>query len=142
MDEPRTTSEHRSLSMPSLPEVHRTVGIPTGASFWRKVLAFSGPGFLVAVGYMDPGNWATDIAGGDGNLAQYPEEQAGAAGIITAASLRQIELGDDAEARGKRLNQNRHEIGHEENKDELVGKARPACDIRRPVSRVHVPDRH
>jgi len=64
MDEPRTTSEHRSLSMPSLPEVHRTVGIPTGASFWRKVLAFSGPGFLVAVGYMDPGNWATDIAGG------------------------------------------------------------------------------
>jgi manganese transport protein len=44
--------------------VHRTVSIPTGASFWRKLWAFSGPGFLVAVGYMDPGNWATDIAGG------------------------------------------------------------------------------
>jgi manganese transport protein len=40
------------------------VGVPSGAGFWRKVLAFSGPGFLVAVGYMDPGNWATDIAGG------------------------------------------------------------------------------
>jgi manganese transport protein len=50
--------------MPSLPEVHRTVAIPSGASFWRKLWAFSGPGFLVAVGYMDPGNWATDIAGG------------------------------------------------------------------------------
>ena len=48
----------------SLPEVHRTIAVPAGASFWRKVLAFSGPGFLVAVGYMDPGNWATDLAGG------------------------------------------------------------------------------
>src|SRR3954466_799740 len=48
----------------SLPEVHRTVVVPTGASFWRKVFAFSGPGFLVAVGYMDPGNWATDLSGG------------------------------------------------------------------------------
>src|SRR5271154_531284 len=49
---------------PSLSEVHRTITVPAGASFWRKVLAFSGPGFLVAVGYMDPGNWATDLAGG------------------------------------------------------------------------------
>src|SRR5712691_3455382 len=48
----------------SLPEVHRSVHVPSGASFWRKLLAFSGPGFLVAVGYMDPGNWATDLAGG------------------------------------------------------------------------------
>jgi len=48
----------------SLPEVHRTVVVPGTASFWRKLLAFSGPGFLVAVGYMDPGNWATDLAGG------------------------------------------------------------------------------
>ena len=49
---------------PSLQEVHRTIAVPPGASFWRKLLVFSGPGFLVAVGYMDPGNWATDIAGG------------------------------------------------------------------------------
>jgi len=48
----------------SLPEVHRSITVPAGASFWRKVLAFSGPGFLVAVGYMDPGNWATDLTGG------------------------------------------------------------------------------
>src|SRR5437016_4901743 len=48
----------------SLPEVHRSIAIPTTASFWRKLAAFSGPGFLVAVGYMDPGNWATDLAGG------------------------------------------------------------------------------
>jgi manganese transport protein len=48
----------------SLAEVHRSILVPTTASFWRKLLAFSGPGFLVAVGYMDPGNWATDLAGG------------------------------------------------------------------------------
>src|SRR5450631_675114 len=48
----------------SLAEVHRSVLVPTTASFWRKLLAFSGPGFLVAVGYMDPGNWATDLSGG------------------------------------------------------------------------------
>ena len=48
----------------SLAESHRTIAIPHGAGFWRKLLAFSGPGFLVAVGYMDPGNWATDLAGG------------------------------------------------------------------------------
>ncbi|MGE3959233.1 MAG: Nramp family divalent metal transporter [Vicinamibacterales bacterium] len=50
--------------MPSLPEVHGSVPVPHGAGFWRKLMAFAGPGYLVAVGYMDPGNWATDIAGG------------------------------------------------------------------------------
>ena len=48
----------------SLPEVHGSVPIPHAAGFWRKLLAFTGPGYLVAVGYMDPGNWATDLAGG------------------------------------------------------------------------------
>ncbi len=47
----------------SLPEVHRTIPIPL-TGFWRKLFAFAGPGYLVAVGYMDPGNWATDLAGG------------------------------------------------------------------------------
>lgn len=49
---------------PTLPEVHRSVDIPERRGFWRKMLAFAGPGYLVAVGYMDPGNWATDLAGG------------------------------------------------------------------------------
>jgi manganese transport protein len=49
---------------PSLPEAHRTIPFSAGASWIRKVLAFAGPGYLVAVGYMDPGNWATDIGGG------------------------------------------------------------------------------
>ena len=50
---------------PSLPESHRSIGVPLGAAgFWRKLGAFAGPGYLVAVGYMDPGNWATDLAGG------------------------------------------------------------------------------
>src|SRR6187402_1286900 len=48
----------------SLPEAHGTVPVPDTGSFWRKFFAFAGPGFLVAVGYMDPGNWATDLAGG------------------------------------------------------------------------------
>jgi manganese transport protein len=50
--------------VPSLPESYRTIPVPKTFSFWRKLLAFSGPGYLVAVGYMDPGNWATDLAGG------------------------------------------------------------------------------
>src|SRR5881394_3182021 len=54
----------RTGAQVSLPEVHRTILVPQTASFWRKLMAFSGPGFLVAVGYMDPGNWATDLAGG------------------------------------------------------------------------------
>jgi manganese transport protein len=51
-------------SLPSLPEAHRSVPFRSGASWFRKLLAFAGPGYLVAVGYMDPGNWATDIQGG------------------------------------------------------------------------------
>jgi manganese transport protein len=54
----------REVGNVSLPEVHRSVVVPMTASFWRKLFAFSGPGFLVAVGYMDPGNWATDLSGG------------------------------------------------------------------------------
>ena len=49
---------------PSLPESHRSLHVPSHPGFWRKLLAFAGPGYLVAVGYMDPGNWATDLAGG------------------------------------------------------------------------------
>ncbi len=48
----------------SLPEAHSSIKVPRNASFFRKLLAYSGPGMMVAVGYMDPGNWATDIAGG------------------------------------------------------------------------------
>jgi len=58
---PRVLQPVRS---PSLPESHRSIPILPGASFFRKMLAFAGPGYLVAVGYMDPGNWATDLGGG------------------------------------------------------------------------------
>jgi len=72
----KTTAETQTSSVPavhgwrlpssnvSLPEVHKSIAIPHGAGFWKKLLAFAGPGYLVAVGYMDPGNWATDLAGG------------------------------------------------------------------------------
>jgi manganese transport protein len=60
---PLDTGWRRARVAPSLAEVYRSV--PTGgATKWRKMLAFAGPGYLVAVGYMDPGNWATDLAGG------------------------------------------------------------------------------
>ena len=49
---------------PSLPEAFRSVAVPQGSGGLRKMAAFAGPGYLVAVGYMDPGNWATDLAGG------------------------------------------------------------------------------
>jgi manganese transport protein len=52
------------IVLPSLAESHRTIPFSSGASWFRKILAFAGPGYLVAVGYMDPGNWATDIGGG------------------------------------------------------------------------------
>ena len=48
----------------SLPEVYRSIPVPKHYSFWRKLSAYGGPGFMIAVGYMDPGNWATDLAGG------------------------------------------------------------------------------
>src|SRR5438876_2515179 len=54
----------RAATYPSLPESHRTIPIAPGLSWFKKILAFAGPGYLVAVGYMDPGNWATDIGGG------------------------------------------------------------------------------
>jgi len=64
MDNIHPDLNNNAPAIPSLPEVYRSVGVPAKASFWKKLFAFSGPGFLVAVGYMDPGNWATDIAAG------------------------------------------------------------------------------
>ncbi len=49
---------------PSLSEVYGSVVVPGGRTPWRRFMAFVGPGYLVAVGYMDPGNWATSLAGG------------------------------------------------------------------------------
>src|SRR5947208_10895530 len=54
-----------SSKLKSLAEVNATVAVPAiGGLWWRRLLAFLGPGYLVSVGYMDPGNWATDLAGG------------------------------------------------------------------------------
>jgi len=49
---------------PSLPEVHASIALPPGGHWLRRMLAFAGPGYMISVGYMDPGNWATDLAGG------------------------------------------------------------------------------
>src|SRR6202047_4357630 len=60
----RARATRGRLTRPSLPESHRTIPFLAGASRLKKLLAFAGPGYLVAVGYMEPGNWATDIGGG------------------------------------------------------------------------------
>lgn len=54
----------KPVAHPSLREVYASIAIPQTSSVWRKIFAFAGPGLMVAVGYMDPGNWATDLAGG------------------------------------------------------------------------------
>jgi manganese transport protein len=54
----------RAVTIPSLPEAHRSIPVEPNLSWFRKILVFAGPGYLIAVGYMDPGNWATDIGGG------------------------------------------------------------------------------
>src|ERR1700757_1514735 len=51
-------------AQPSLPEVNSSVRLSRSPFYWKRLLGYLGPGFLIAVGYMDPGNWATDIAGG------------------------------------------------------------------------------
>ncbi len=63
-DDGRRSSWRDSVRIPSLPESHRSISITPNSSWFRKMLAFAGPGYLIAVGYMDPGNWATDIGGG------------------------------------------------------------------------------
>lgn len=59
-----TSGWRRESHVPSLPEVFSSIHVPAKKHFWHKLLAFAGPGLMVAVGYMDPGNWATDLAGG------------------------------------------------------------------------------
>lgn len=59
-----TSLDQEKNQAPSLPDVFSSVRLSTSGSFWRRLLGFIGPGFLISVGYMDPGNWATDLAGG------------------------------------------------------------------------------
>lgn len=92
----------KKRTQPTLPEVYRSLRIPKTGSWMKKFLAFAGPGYLVAVGYMDPGNWATDIAGGSqfgytllsviliSNLmAILLQALAGKLGIVTGRDLAQ-----------------------------------------------------
>jgi manganese transport protein len=89
--------------LPTLPEVHRTLHVPVQKGFWKKLMAFAGPGYLVAVGYMDPGNWATDLAGGSkfnyallsvilisSLMAMFLQYLALKLGIATGADLAQL----------------------------------------------------
>ena len=90
------------VQAPSLPEVFRSIAVPRNATFLRRLLAFVGPGYLVAVGYMDPGNWATDISGGavynyrllsvvlmSSLMAMFLQSLAAKLGIVTGRDLAQ-----------------------------------------------------
>ncbi len=64
LEQPSEKGWRRTRGGPSLGESYRSIPVAENGAWWRKLFAFAGPGYLVAVGYMDPGNWATDIAGG------------------------------------------------------------------------------
>ncbi|WP_125607965.1 Nramp family divalent metal transporter [Lapidilactobacillus bayanensis] len=98
--------EHHKLveyaNGPSLEEINGTVEVPKGKGFWRTLLAYSGPGALVAVGYMDPGNWSTSITGGQNFgyllmsvilisslIAMLLQNMASKLGIVTQTDLAQ-----------------------------------------------------
>ena len=59
-----TSEDEKTNQTPSLPDVFSSVHLSSSKNVWRRLLGFMGPGFLISVGYMDPGNWATDLAGG------------------------------------------------------------------------------
>ncbi|SFX63420.1 manganese transport protein [Thermoactinomyces sp. DSM 45891] len=97
-----TSGWKRDRVQPSLSEVYRSMPVPKNGSWFRKMLAFIGPGYLVAVGYMDPGNWATDLAGGSlfhydllfvilisNVMAMLLQSLAGKLGIVTGRDLAQ-----------------------------------------------------
>ncbi|WP_044356854.1 Nramp family divalent metal transporter, partial [Paenibacillus sp. E194] len=94
---------HKTQNGSSLEEINNTVPIPQDAGFWRKLLAYSGPGALVAVGYMDPGNWVTSIAGGSqfgylllsvilisSLIAMLLQSMSAKLGIVTGMDLAQV----------------------------------------------------
>jgi manganese transport protein len=102
VDPAETSAWRRALTLPSLPESHRSIPIAHNAHWFRKILAFAGPGYLVAVGYMDPGNWATDIGGGSkfgytllsvvlisNILAMFLQALSAKLGIVTGRDLAQ-----------------------------------------------------
>src|SRR5258707_1278007 len=101
-DQAEASAWRRALTLPSLPESHRSIAVAHNARWFRKVLAFAGPGYLVAVGYMDPGNWATDIGGGSkfgytllsvvlisNILAMFLQALSAKLGIVTGRDLAQ-----------------------------------------------------
>ncbi|MFI5384655.1 MAG: Nramp family divalent metal transporter [Fimbriimonadales bacterium] len=101
-ERPPAPGWHSPARMVSLSEVYRTIVVPRDASVWLRFMAFFGPGYLVAVGYMDPGNWATDISGGalfnyrllsviliSNFLAIFLQALAAKLGIVTGRDLAQ-----------------------------------------------------
>jgi len=81
-----------------------------------------------------------EIAGGDGDLAEHPEHEAHGGAEVIAAGLREIASGDDAELEGEPLQQHGHEIGEQNDAQQGVTELRSACEVGRPVARIHVSD--
>ena len=82
------------------------------------------------------------VAGGDGDLAEHPEHEAHGARVVVAAGLRQVAPGRDAQLEGERLQQDRHQVGDQDDAQQRVAEPRAAGEVGGPVARVHVADRH
>ena len=81
-----------------------------------------------------------EVAGGDGDLAEHPEDDGGRARVAVAAGLREIAAAGDAEARGERLQQDRHQVRDHDDAEQRVAVARAAGEVGGPVAGVHVAD--
>src|SRR6202166_4382801 len=101
-DQAETSAWRRALTLPSLPESHRSIPVSHNAHWFRKILAFAGPGYLVAVGFLGPGNWGTHIGGGSkfgytllsvvlisNLLAMFLQALSAKLGIVTGRDLAQ-----------------------------------------------------
>ena len=83
-----------------------------------------------------------EVAGGDGDLADHPEEPDDGRRIVVAAGLREVAAGDDAELGGEPLQQHRHQVREEHDGEERVAEGRAAGEVGGPVAGVHVADGH
>ena len=82
------------------------------------------------------------IAGRDCNLAQHPQHDRRRPRVAVAAGLRQVASAGDAEPRRQRLQQDRHQIRQHDDAEERVAEASAACEVGRPIARIHVADGH
>ena len=81
-----------------------------------------------------------EVAGGDRDFADHPQKERHRLGVVIAARLREIAAGYDAKLRGQALQQNRHQIGQQDDRQQRVAEARAASKVGRPIAGIHISD--